>query len=195
MSVLIFLAILVGAGLFCIGLYNGLVVARNAYRSAFGKIDVQLKRRYDLIPSLVETAVVHMGHESNVLEAVTQARDAAASDLSAAKSSPGDATLMRQLASADKSLTHALGRLFSLADAYPDLKADQDMVQLGEELASTENKIAFARHAYNDAVAGYNSRRTQFPGSIIAGLFQFPSAEALNVEPVRPPDVSEAPSP
>ncbi len=182
MSMLMLLAILVGLGLFCVGLYNGLVVARNAYRNAFAQIDVQLTRRYDLIPNLVETAKAYMQHERDTLEAVIQARNVAVSGLSAAKASPGDAASMQQLAGADKALTQTLGRLFALSESYPDLKANQNMMQLSEELASTENKVAFARQAYNDAVMGYNNRREQFPGSVIAGMFQFLPAELLKIE-------------
>lgn len=182
MSMLMLLAILVGLGLFCVGLYNGLVVARNAYRNAFAQIDVQLTRRYDLIPNLVETAKAYMQHERDTLEAVIQARNVAVSGLSAAKASPGDAASMQQLAGADKVLTQTLGRLFALSESYPDLKANQNMMQLSEELASTENKVAFARQAYNDAVMGYNNRREQFPGSVIAGMFQFLPAELLKIE-------------
>jgi LemA protein len=182
MSLLIFLAILVGVGFFFIGLYNGLVTGRNAYRNAFAQIDVQLTRRYDLIPNLVETAKGYMNHERETLEAVIQARNSAVSGLSAAKSSPGDAEAMQQLAGADNALTQSLGRLFALSEAYPDLKANQNMMQLSEELTSTENKVAFARQAYNDAVMGYNNRREQFPGSIVANLFGFQPAESLKIE-------------
>ncbi|MBN8728213.1 MAG: LemA family protein [Xanthomonadales bacterium] len=182
MNLLIVLVILVGAGLFAIGLYNGLVAARNAYRNAFAQIDVQLTRRYDLIPNLVETAKAYMAHERNTLEAVIQARNSAVAGLSAAKASPGDAAAMQQLAGADNALTQTLGRLFALSEAYPDLKANQTMMQLGEELTTTENKVAFARQAYNDAVMQYNNRREQFPGSIIAGMFAFLPAERLAIE-------------
>ncbi|MFC4822069.1 LemA family protein [Dokdonella ginsengisoli] len=182
MSLLIFLAILVGIGFFFIGLYNGLVTGRNAYRNAFAQIDVQLTRRYDLIPNLVETAKGYMNHERETLEAVIQARNSAVSGLSAAKSNPGDAEAMQQLAGADNALTQSLGRLFALSEAYPDLKANQNMMQLSEELTSTENKVAFSRQAYNDAVMGYNNRREQFPGSIVANLFGFQPAESLKIE-------------
>lgn len=182
MSLLIFLAILVGIGFFFIGLYNGLVTGRNAYKNAFAQIDVQLTRRYDLIPNLVETAKGYMNHERETLEAVIQARNSAVSGLSAAKSNPGDAAAMQQLAGADNALTQSLGRLFALSEAYPDLKANQNMMQLSEELTSTENKVAFARQAYNDAVMGYNNRREQFPGSIVANLFGFQPAESLRIE-------------
>lgn len=182
MSLLVFLAVVVGLGFFFIGLYNGLVIARNAYKNAFAQIDVQLTRRYDLIPNLVEVAKGYMKHERETLEAVIQARNSAVSGLSAAKSSPGDAASMQQLAGADNAVTQALGRLFALSEAYPDLKANQNMMQLSEELTSTENKVAFARQAYNDAVMGYNNRREQFPGSLVAGLFGFTAAELLKIE-------------
>ncbi len=182
MSLLVFLAVVVGLGFFFIGLYNGLVTARNAYKNAFAQIDVQLTRRYDLIPNLVEVAKGYMKHERETLEAVIQARNSAVSGLSAAKSSPGDAASMQQLAGADNAVTQALGRLFALSEAYPDLKANQNMMQLSEELTSTENKVAFARQAYNDAVMGYNNRREQFPGSLVAGLFGFAAAELLKIE-------------
>lgn len=182
MTLLIFLAVIVGLGFFFIGLYNGLVTGRNAYRNAFAQIDVQLTRRYDLVPNLVETAKGYMQHERETLEAVIQARNSALSGLSAAKSNPGDTAAMQQLAGADNALTQSLGRLFALSEAYPDLKANQNMMQLSEELTSTENKVAFARQAYNDVVMGYNNRREQFPGSIVANLFGFQPAESLKIE-------------
>jgi LemA protein len=182
MGTLVFLVVLVGIALFVVGLYNGLVTARNAYKNAFAQIDVQLTRRYDLIPNLVETAKGYMKHERETLEAVILARNAAVSGLSAAKANPGDAAAMQQLSGADNALTATLGRLFALSEAYPDLKANQNMMQLSEELTSTENKVAFARQAYNDSVMGYNNRREMFPGSIIANLFAFQPAELLAIE-------------
>lgn len=182
MSLVIVLVILIGPGLFVVGLYNGLVVARNGYKNAFAQIDVQLTRRYDLIPNLVEIAKGYMAHERGTLEAVVQARNLAVAGLSAAKASPGDAAAMQQLAGADNALTQTLGRLFALSEAYPDLKANQTMMQLSEELTSTENKVAFSRQAYNDAVMGYNNRREQFPGSVVAGVFAFLPAELLQIE-------------
>jgi LemA protein len=182
MSLVILLVILVAAGFFIVGLYNGLVMARNGYKNAFAQIDVQLTRRYDLIPNLVETAKAYMKHERETLEAVIQARNSAVSGLSAAKAQPGDAAAMQQLAGADNALTQTLGRLFALSEAYPDLKANQNMMQLSEELTSTENKVAFARQAYNDAVMGYNNRREMFPGSVIANTFAFQPAEPLKIE-------------
>lgn len=182
MTLLIVLAIVVGFAFFAIGIYNGLVTARNGYKNAFAQIDVQLTRRYDLIPNLVETAKGYMKHERETLEAVIQARHSAMSGLSAAKSNPGDAAAMQQLAGADNALTQTLGRLFALSEAYPDLKANQNMMQLSEELTSTENKVAFARQAYNDSVMGYNNKREVFPSSIVANLFNFQQAELLAIE-------------
>jgi LemA protein len=182
MTLLIVLAILVGFAFFAIGIYNGLVTSRNGYKNAFAQIDVQLTRRYDLIPNLVETAKGYMKHERETLEAVIQARNSAMSGLSAAKSNPGDAAAMQQLAGADNALTQTLGRLFALSEAYPDLKANQNMMQLSEELTSTENKVAFARQAYNDSVMGYNNKREVFPSSIVANLFNFQPAELLAIE-------------
>jgi LemA protein len=182
MSGIILLVVLIGFALFAVGLYNGLVTGRNAYKNAFAQIDVQLTRRYDLIPNLVETAKAYMAHERGTLEAVVQARNSAVSGLSAAKANPGDAAAMQQLAGADNALTQTLGRLFALSEAYPDLKSNQTMMQLSEELTSTENKVAFARQAYNDAVMGYNNRREQFPGSVVANMFAFQPAEQLKIE-------------
>jgi len=182
MSMLILLVLVVLVGLYAVGVYNGLVGARNNYKNAFAQIDVQLTRRYDLIPNLVETAKGYMKHERETLEAVIQARNSAVSGLSAAKASPGDAAAMQQLAGADNALTQTLGRLFALSEAYPDLKANQNMMQLSEELTSTENKVAFARQAYNDAVMAYNNRREMFPGSIFANMFAFLPAELLKIE-------------
>ena len=189
MSVIVLLVILIGIGVFVVGLYNGLVAGRNGYKNAFAQIDVQLTRRYDLIPNLVETAKAYMAHERGTLEAVIQARNSAVSGLSAAKANPGDAAAMQQLAGADNALTQTLGRLFALSEAYPDLKANQNMMQLSEELTSTENKVAFARQAYNDAVMGYNNRREMFPGSMVANMFAFQPAEQLKIESETKRDV------
>jgi LemA protein len=182
MSMIVLLVIVVVLAFWAVGIYNGLVAGRNGYKNAFAQIDVQLTRRYDLIPNLVETAKGYMKHERETLEAVIQARNSAVSGLSAAKSNPGDAAAMQQLAGADNALTQTLGRLFALSEAYPDLKANQNMMQLSEELTSTENKVAFARQAYNDAVMGYNNRREMFPGSIFANMFAFLPAELLKIE-------------
>jgi LemA protein len=178
----IILIVIVLAVLFVVGLYNGLVTARNGYKNAFAQIDVQLNRRHDLIPSLVETAKGYLSHERQTLEAVVTARNAAVAGLKAASANPGDAAAIQQLAGAEGALSGALGRLFALAEAYPDLKANRNMMQLSEELTSTENKVSFARQAFNDAVMGYNNKRETFPGSVIAGMFSFQPAQLLEIE-------------
>ena len=175
--VLIIVAVIV---VYFIAIYNGLVTARNAYKNAFAQIDVQLTRRHDLIPNLVETAKGYLAHERETLEAVTAARTAAVSGLAAAKAKPGDPNAMQQLSGSENQLTQALGRLFAVSEAYPDLKANQNMMQLSEELTSTENRVAFARQGYNDAVMNYNNRREVFPASIIAGGFA--AAEPLAID-------------
>ena len=168
--------------LYFVGIYNGLVTARNGYKNAFAQIDVQLTRRHDLIPNLVETAKGYLAHERGTLEAVVQARNAAVSGLAGAKANPGDPAAMQQLSGSENALTQSLGRLFALSEAYPDLKANQTMMQLSEELTSTENRVAFARQAYNDSVLGYNNRREVFPASFVANSFGFVAAEPLKVE-------------
>ncbi len=182
---LLFLLVLFGIGfalvLFVVGLYNGLIQGRNAYRNAFAQIDVQLNRRYDLIPNLVEVAKTYMAHERETLEAVIRARAAAVAGLGAAKANPGDAAAMAQLAGAEGGLGAALGRLMMVSESYPDLKANQNMAQLSEELTSTENKVAFARQAYNDQVMSYNNKREMFPSSIVAGMFNFQPAALLEI--------------
>lgn len=178
----IVLGIIVLLALFVIGIYNGLITARNGYKNAFAQIDVQLTRRHDLIPNLVETAKGYLAHERNTLEAVITARNAAVSGLKAAAANPGDAAAVQNLASTENALSGALGRLFALAEAYPDLKANRNMMQLSEELTTTENKVAFARQAFNDAVMGYNNRREVFPNSVIAGMFNFQAAQLLEIE-------------
>jgi LemA protein len=182
MSMLILLVLIVVVGFWAVGLYNGLVGSRNQYRNAFAQIDVQLTRRHDLIPNLVETAKGYMKHERETLEAVIAARNSAVSGLAAAKTNPGDPAAMQQLGSSETVLTQTLGRLFALSESYPDLKANQNMMQLSEELSSTENKVAFARQAYNDAVMSYNNKREMFPGSVVANMFQFQPAELLKIE-------------
>jgi LemA protein len=182
MTLLILLAIVVVVGFMAVGIYNGLVTARNGFKNAFSQIDVQLQRRYDLIPNLVETAKTYMQHERQTLEAVTAARGAAMSGLAAAKGNPGDPAAMQQLAGGENQLTATLGRLFAVAESYPDLKANQNMMQLSEELSSTENKIAFARQAYNDGVMFYNNKREVFPSSIVANMFNFAPATPWEVE-------------
>jgi LemA protein len=166
--------------------YNGLVRARNGYQNAFAQIDVQLQRRFDLIPNLVETAKAYLAHERGTLEAVTQARAAAVAGLNAAQAKPGDPAAMQQLAQSQGALTGALGRFNIAVEAYPDLKASANMMQLTEELTSTENKVAFARQAYNDSVLGYNNRRQAFPGSVIAGRFHFEPAAQWEIAPDHP---------
>lgn len=182
MGMWIVLGILVLLALWAMGVYNGLVVARNGYKNAFSQIDVQLTRRHDLIPNLVEVAKGYIKHERETLEAVIQARNAAVSSQQAAARSPGDAAAMQQLAGAENALTQTIGRLFALSEAYPDLKANQTMMQLSEELTSTENKVAFARQAFNDAVMDYNNKRETFPSSVIANLFTFSPAALLELE-------------
>ncbi len=178
----IILGIIVLLVVFVVGIYNGLVTARNGYKNAFAQIDVQLTRRHDLIPNLVEVARGYLAHERNTLEAVISARNAAVSGLKAAAANPGDAAAVQNLASTENALTGALGRLFALAEAYPDLKANRNMMQLSEELTSTENKVAFARQAFNDAVMGYNNKREVFPGNVVAGMFAFQPAQLLEIE-------------
>lgn len=196
MTILFILLVIVGlvviAALWGVGIYNGLVTARNAFKNAFAQIDVQLQRRFDLIPNLVETAKGYMSHERETLEAVIAARSAAQSGLAAAKSNPGDPTAMAQLAAAQVQLNAGLGRLLAVAEAYPDLKANQNMMQLTEELTSTENKVAFARQAYNDSVMGYNNKREVFPSSLLAGMFNFAAAALLDI-PADKAEVREAP--
>ena len=162
-----------------VSIYNGLVAMRNRFKNAFAQIDVQLKRRYDLIPNLVETVKGYMAHERQTLEAVIAARNSAHSANQKAAADPTDAAAMQQMAAAEAGLSGALGRMFALSEAYPDLKANQNMMQLTEELTSTENKIAFARQAYNDAVMSYNTGIQSFPDSIVAGFGSFREATLL----------------
>src|SRR5262245_50671617 len=167
---------------FTMGAYNKLVALRNRYKNAYAQIDVQLKRRYDLIPNLVETAKGYLQHERGTLEAVIAARNAASAAGAKAAQNPGDPSAMKQLAGAEAALTGTLGRLFALAEAYPDLKANQTMSRLMEELTSTENKVAFARQAYNDSVMTYNTARESFPSNLIAGPFNFGPAELFEID-------------
>jgi len=160
-------------------IYNALVALRNRFKNAFAQIDVQMKRRYDLIPNLVETAKGYMAHERQTLEGVIAARSTAVSANQRAAANPADPTAIQGLSAAEAGLSGALGRMFMLSEAYPDLKANQNMMQLSEELTSTENKIAFARQAFNDAVMSYNTRIESFPDNFIAGMFQFKAAELL----------------
>lgn len=165
--------------LWIVGIYNSLVRFKNRYQNAFSQIEVQLKRRYDLIPNLVETAKGYMKHESETLEAVTAARNQAAGGLSDAAKNPGDATAMKALAGGETALNGAMGRLFAVMESYPDLKASQNMMQVQEELTSTENKVAFSRQAYNDAVMAFNTYRQTFPPVIFAGMFGYGSDASL----------------
>ncbi|HEY5811207.1 MAG TPA: LemA family protein [Terrimicrobiaceae bacterium] len=170
------------ATLFAIGQYNSLVTLRNRYKNSFSQIDVQLKRRYDLIPNLVETAKGYLTHERETLAEVISARNSAYSADAKAAANPGNPQAMKELMGAEAGLSGALGRLFAVAEAYPDLKANQNMLQLSEDLTSTENKISFARQAYNDAIMAYNTRREVFPSNLIAGIFSFAAAELFQIE-------------
>ncbi len=193
-ALLIVLGILVVALIiviaFVAGIYNKLVTMRNRYKNAYAQIDVQLKRRYDLIPNLVETAKGYMAHERGTLEAVTAARNIAYAASKAAAANPGDATAMKSLASAETGLGGTLSRLMMVSEQYPDLKANQNMMQLTEELTSTENKISFARQAYNDSVMTYNTDREVFPSNLIANTFNFTAAELFVVDK---PEQKDAP--
>ncbi len=182
MSTIILLVVLAIIVFYFVGIYNGLITLRNGYKNAFAQIDVQLTRRHDLIPNLVETAKGYLKHERETLEAVVKARTAAVSGLSDAKANPGDPEAMKKLAGSENQLTQALGRLFALSEAYPDLKANQNMMQLSEELTSTENRVAFSRQAYNDAVLAYNNKREVFPNSFVSNLFHFQPAQPLEIE-------------
>jgi LemA protein len=169
-------------GIYAMGVYNGLVKLRNMFRNAFSQIDVQLKRRHDLIPNLVETAKAYMAHESGTLEAVIAARNGAESARQAAAANPGDAAALQKLGGAEAGLGGVLGRLFAVSEAYPDLKANQNMMQLTEELTTTENKVAFSRQAYNDSVLAYNNKREVFPNNLFAGIFGFSEAALFEIE-------------
>lgn len=181
LTFLLLCAVVAGFAIWMVGIYNGLVSGRNGFRNAYAQIDVQLHRRHDLIPNLVETAKAYLAHERSTLEAVIQARNSAVSAAERAKGAAGDGAAMAQLAGAENALTQSLGRLFALAEAYPDLKANQTMAQLSEQLTSTENKVAFARQAYNDQVMSYNNRREMFPGNLFAGSFGFTPAALLEL--------------
>ena len=176
------LAVIVVVVVYAIAIYNGLVTARNRFKNAFSQIDVQLQRRYDLIPNLVETARAYMKHEREALEAVIQARNQAQGAARGAARHPEDPAAIGALAGAETMLTGALGRFFALAEAYPDLKANTTMQQLMEELTSTENRVAFARQAFNDSVMDYNNKRETFPNTLVAGPFNFKQAKLLEIE-------------
>ncbi len=170
------------AGLFVAGKYNSLIALRNRFKNAYAQIDVQLKRRYDLIPNLVETAKGYLKHERETLEAVIKARNVAYAASQAAATNPGDAAAVRGLMSAETGLVGAMSRLMVVAEQYPDLKANQNMMQLTEELTSTENKVSFARQGYNDSVMVYNTQRESFPTNILAGMFNFAPAELFVID-------------
>lgn len=182
--------IVLGVVAYAIGVFNKLVTMRNRYKNAYSQIDVQLKRRYDLIPNLVETAKGYIKHERETLEEVTKARNIAYAASQAAAANPGDAGAMKNLTSAETGLAGTLSRLMMVSEAYPDLKANQNMMQLTEELTSTENKISFARQAYNDSVMSYNTDREVFPSNIIAGAFNFAPAELFVIDK---PEQKDAP--
>ena len=179
MGMWIFLGVIVVLAFWAMSIYNRLVQLRNRFKNAFAQIDVQLKRRYDLIPNLVETAKGYMKHERETLEAVIKARNQAVTAATAAGANPGNPAAMQGLSQAEGALTGMLGRLFALSEAYPDLKANQNMLSIQEELSSTENKVAFARQAFTDSVMEYNTKRESFPDTIFAGMFGFGAAELL----------------
>ncbi len=192
-SFLIFLGIIVASVFWAIGIYNSLVNERNRVRNAFAQIDVQLTRRYDLIPNLIEAVKGYMKHERETLEAVIAARNTAVSSLDAAKADPANAEAIRKLGESEGALGGVLSRLFARAEAYPDLKANQNMMQFQEELASTENKVAFSRQAFNDSVLSYNNTAENFPNNVIAGTFSFDLASFLEIDSEEKrdaPDVS-----
>ncbi|HMP72743.1 MAG TPA: LemA family protein [Kiritimatiellia bacterium] len=178
----IVVGVLAALAFLLIGIYNKLVALRNRFKNAFAQIDVQLKRRYDLIPNLVEVAKGYMKHERETLEAVINARNAAVNAASAAAAHPEDGEAIKKLAGAESALGGTLGRLFALSEAYPDLKANQNMMQLTEELTTTENRISFARQSYNDSVMQYNIARETFPAVVFAGMLGFRAAELLQIE-------------
>ncbi|HYR32648.1 MAG TPA: LemA family protein [Burkholderiales bacterium] len=179
METWIFLGIVVALAVWAIAIYNGLVTLRNRFKNAFSQIDVQLKRRYDLIPNLLESVKGYMQHERGTLDAVVKARGAAVSAAQTAAARPGEPGAMQGLSQAEGALGGALGRLIAVFEQYPDLKANQNVLGLQEELSSTENKIAFSRQAYNDSVMAYNTKRESFPDNLFAGIFGFTAAELL----------------
>jgi len=190
-SFLIFLAIIAAIVFWVISIYNRLINERNRVRNAFAQIDVQLTRRHDLIPNLVEAVKGYMKHERETLEAVVKARNAAVSALDTAKADPANAKAIQELGASEGALGAVLGRLFALSEAYPDLKANQNMMQFQEELSSTENKVAFSRQAFNDAVMGYNNTAENFPNNVIANMFSFELASFLEIESEEMRDAPE----
>jgi LemA protein len=190
-SFLIFLAFIAAIVFWAISIYNRLINERNRVRNAFAQIDVQLTRRHDLIPNLVEAVKGYMKHERETLEAVIKARNAAASALDAAKADPANARAIQELGASEGALGAVLGRLFALSEAYPDLKASQNMMQFQEELSTTENKVAFSRQAFNDAVMGYNNTAENFPNNLIANTFNFELASFLEIEAEEMRDAPE----
>ncbi|MBH79674.1 MAG: LemA family protein [Gammaproteobacteria bacterium] len=193
METIIFLVVLAALVFWGVAIYNKLVTLKNRFENAFSQIEVQLKRRYDLIPNLVEVAKGYLGHERETLEAVISARNQAMQGLQAAAQDPGNADAMAQLASAEGMLGGALGRLNVVMEAYPDLKANQNMMQLAEELTSTENRVAFARQAYNDQVTDYNTYKQTFPPVLLAGAFGH-SHDASLLEYEDRAEIQDAPS-
>lgn len=192
-SFLIFLAVIAALVLYAVGIYNSLINLRNRVKNAFAQIDVQLTRRHDLIPNLVEAVKGYMKHERETLDAVVRARNTAVASLEAAKTDPANAAAIQELGESEGALGAALGRLFALSEAYPDLKASQNMMQFQEELTTTENKVAFARQAFNDAVLNYNNQVENFPNNVVAGMFSFETASFLEIESPemrRVPDVN-----
>jgi len=187
---IVLLVVVLGLAGFVVGVYNKLVTMRNRYKNAYAQIDVQLKRRYDLIPNLVEIAKGYIKHERETLENVTKARNIAYTASQAAAANPGDSGAMKGLVSAESGLAGTLSRLMMVSEQYPDLKANQNMMQLTEELTSTENKISFARQAYNDSVMVYNTDREVFPSNLVAGMFNFAAAELFVVDK---PEQKDAP--
>ncbi len=181
----VFALVLCALAIWIMMIFNGLVTARNGIGNAFSQIDVQLTRRYDLIPNLLETAKGYMAHEKGTLEAVITARNSAQSALSTLKSAPGDAGAVAALSASESVLGTVMTKFMALSEAYPDLKANQNMMQLSEELTSTENRVAFARQAYNDSVLTFNNRREVFPNNIVAGIFNFLPGKTLEIEDIQ----------
>ena len=190
-SFLVFLGVIAAIVFWAIGIYNRLINERNRVRNAFAQIDVQLTRRHDLIPNLVEAVKGYMKHERETLEAVIKARNTAVAALDAAKADPANAAAIKELGASEGALGSILGRLFALSEAYPDLKASENMMQFQEELASTENKVAFSRQAFNDAVMGYNNTAENFPNNVIANMFSFELASFLEIESEEKREVPE----